>query len=150
MARSAIASLKTSRGRWAAAGSETDRSVEENSLFVDTVSDDFDVSEKTDDFSPRVNLTWTPTDDAMLYATYSEGVRVGGRNGGVTQNPASILLGAPEVYDSDKLINYEIGGKATWMNGRLLTNLTAFVMDWEDYQIQVTIPIAGATTVNAG
>ncbi|MFK7830654.1 MAG: TonB-dependent receptor [Congregibacter sp.] len=133
-------------GRWF----ETDRGVNENSLFVNQVFDTFSVSETTEDFSPRVNLTWTPTDDSMLYVTYSEGVRVGGQNGGVTQNPSSIALGAPEVFGPDRLINYEFGGKATWMDGRLLTNLTVFIMDWEDYQINVALPVAGATTVNAG
>ncbi|MEM9621169.1 MAG: TonB-dependent receptor [Pseudomonadota bacterium] len=129
---------------------ETERSVEENSLFVSNVSDDFSVEETTEDFSPRFNITWTPTENSLLYATYSEGVRVGGQNGGVSQNPSTIALGAPLSFGPDKLKNIEIGGKATWMGGRLLTNLTAFNMDWEDYQIQVQIPIAGATTVNAG
>ncbi len=129
---------------------ETERSVEENSLFVNRVSDNFDAKESTEDFSPRVNVTWTPTDNSMLYATYSEGVRVGGQNGGVQQNPSTIALGAPLFYSPDKLVNYEIGGKATWLDGALLTNLTIFVMDWEDYQIQVQIPVAGSTTVNAG
>lgn len=133
-------------GRWF----ETDRGVEENSLFVSQVSDNFSVSEITEDFSPRVNLTWTPTDDAMVYYTYSEGVRVGGQNGGVTQNPSSIALGAPRSFDPDRLINHELGAKATWMDGRLLTNLSVFMMDWEDYQIRVALPVAGATTVNAG
>lgn len=134
-------------GRWFT----TERSVSENSLYLGAIlDDDFDVSEETDDFSPRVNVTWTPTDDAMLYFTYSEGVRPGGRNGAVAQNPASIALGAPETFDPDTLINYEVGGKATWMEGRLLTNLTAFIMDWEDYQLAVTIPSAGVTTVNVG
>jgi len=129
---------------------ETERSVEENSLFVSNVSDNFDATETTTDLSPRVNLTWMVSDDALVYATYSEGTRTGGQNGGVKQNPSSIALGAPLNYGPDKLANYEIGGKATWWDGKFLTNLTAFSMDWEDYQIQVRIPIAGATTVNAG
>lgn len=133
-------------GRWF----DTQRGVEENSLFVGTPSDDFAVTEETKDFSPRVNLTWIPNDDAMVYFTYSEGVRVGGQNGGVTQNPSSIALGAPNSFDPDRLINYELGGKATWMDGRLLTNLSVFVMDWEDYQLAVALPVAGVTTVNAG
>ncbi|MFT4874647.1 TonB-dependent receptor [Congregibacter sp.] len=129
---------------------ETERGVEENSLFVNQVSDNFTVSETTEDFSPRVNVTWTPTDEAMVYFTYSEGVRVGGQNGGVRQNPSSVALGAPLFFGPDRLINYELGGKATWLDGRLLTNMTLFIMDWEDYQIQVQLPVAGSTTVNAG
>ena len=133
-------------GRWF----ETERRVAENSLFVDVVFDDFDVVKKTSDFSPRLNVTWTPNADRMLYYTYSEGVRVGGFNGGVSQRPASIAIGAPLEFDPDKLKNNEIGIKSRWADGRLLANLTAFTMDWEDYQISVSLPIAGATTVNAG
>jgi len=136
----------TGGGRWFS----TERRVAENSLFLDNVSDNFDVTDTTEDFSPRVNLTWQPNEDLLFYATYSEGVRAGGRNGGVQQRPASIALGAPEVYSPDTLVNHEIGAKTRWADGRVLANLTAFVMDWEDYQIRVRLPIAGATTVNAG
>ena len=55
----------TAGGRWF----ETDRRVSENSFFVDVVFDDFDVIQTTDDFSPRVNATWKPTDDFMAYYT---------------------------------------------------------------------------------
>ncbi|MEM1111394.1 MAG: TonB-dependent receptor [Pseudomonadota bacterium] len=133
-------------GRWF----ETEFSVEENSLFVGQPDDNFSVEETTSDFNPKVTLTWLPTDDSLIYATYSEGVRIGGANGGVSQNPGSIAIGAPEVYEPDILKNYEIGFKATWMEGALITNLTAFTMDWEDYQILSDLPIAGPTTVNAG
>lgn len=136
----------TGGGRWFS----TDRRVAENSLFVDQVSDDFDVTDTTEDFSPKVSLTWKPSVDLLFYATYSEGVRAGGRNGGVRQRPASIALGAPESYSPDTLVNHEVGAKTRWADGRVIANLTAFVMDWEDYQIRVRLPIAGATTVNAG
>ncbi|MEM7280135.1 MAG: TonB-dependent receptor [Pseudomonadota bacterium] len=134
-------------GRWFS----IDRRVNENSFFVsDSPFDNFDVTETTEDFSPRFNVSWKPTEDFLGYITYSEGVRPGGRNGGVNQRPASIALGAPEAFDADKLKNTELGVKATWMEGRLLTNMSLFNMDWEDYQIRASLPIAGATTVNAG
>ena len=136
----------TAGGRWFS----TDHRLMENSLYLDTVFDDFDVEDTTEEFSPRVNLAWRPTDNVMAYATYSEGVRIGGQNGGVTQNPASLALGAPQYYDGDKLKNHELGVKSTLADGRVIANLSAFVMDWEDYQIRVSLPVAGATTVNAG
>ncbi|MEM7503993.1 MAG: TonB-dependent receptor [Pseudomonadota bacterium] len=136
----------TGGGRWFS----TDFRTIENSLFVDMVSENFDVTETTEEFSPRFNISWRPTDDFLGYLTYSEGVRIGGRNGGVAQMPASVALGAPETFDADRLINYEAGIKSTWAEGRLLANVSAFAMDWEDYQIRVTLPIAGPTTVNAG
>ncbi len=133
-------------GRWFS----TDRSVTENSLYVDTVFDNFNVTETTEDFSPRVNVSWKPSSDLLAYYTYSEGVRPGGRNGGVAQRPAAEALGAPLTFEPDRLINNEIGMKSTWADGRFLANITAFMMDWEDYQIRLSLPVAGATTVNAG
>lgn len=129
---------------------DAERCVEENSLYVGAVFDAFSVCETTEDFSPRYNVTWTPTEDSMIYFTYSEGRRVGGLNGAVVQRPAASVLGLPVSFESDLLKNYELGGKATWMNGRMLTNLTIFTMDWEEYQLRTDVPIAGATTVNAG
>ncbi len=86
----------------------------------------------------------------MAYYTYSEGVRVGGRNGGVAQRPAAAALGAPLTFEPDKLINNEIGFKTKSVDGRALANMNFFMMDWEDYQIHLALDIAGATTVNAG
>ena len=128
----------------------TDRRVNENSYYIDTIFDDFDVTENTKDFSPRVNLTWQPNDDILTYFTYSEGVRIGGRNGAVAQRPAAAALGAPLSFDSDRLMNYEAGLKSTLADGRVVANVSAFIMNWEDYQIRVALPVAGATTVNAG
>jgi len=135
-------------GRWFT----TDFRTAENSFFIGTnPSDNFDETENTKAFSPRVNLTWKPTDDILTYVTYSEGVRIGGTNGGASQNrAAAATIGAPETFDSDTLKNIEAGIKSTWADGRVIANLSAFTMDWEDYQIRVILPIAGASTVNAG
>lgn len=133
-------------GRWF----DIDRTVEENSLYVGTPFDAFDVTENTEDFTPRFNITWTPTDDILLYATYSEGMRLGGPNGAVTQRPAASALGLPNAFGPDLLKNLEFGAKATWMDGRLLTNATVFNMDWEDYQLLTSVPIAGNATLNSG
>ena len=134
----------TGGGRWFS----TDFRVAENSLFVDTVSDNFDVSRKTEDTAFRANITYRPTDDILTYFTYSEGVRIGGRNGGV-QTPAAAAI-APEEFDSDKLFNYEIGVKSTFAGGRAIFNASAFMMNWKDFQIQAILPIAGSSIVNAG
>lgn len=86
----------------------------------------------------------------MVYATYSEGVRPGQQNGGVTTNPTAIALGFPREFDADRLINYEVGTKTTWMQGRILANMSLFSMDWEDYQLQTFVAGAGTFTTNAG
>ncbi len=88
----------------------------------------------TDDFVPKLSLSYQVSDDKMIYALYSEGFRPGGTNRG-RGNP---LL--PQVFEPDKLENFEIGAKTRWANGRVQVNLTYYDMQWDDYQLQVLDP----------
>jgi iron complex outermembrane receptor protein len=76
------------------------------------------------DHTPKVNLTYHFTDDALVYATYSEGFRPGGVNRRGTFPP----------YNSDFLKNYEIGWKTSWINNRLRFNGAIFKEQWDDFQ----------------
>jgi len=73
----------------------------------------------------RVNLRYKASEDAMLYATWSEGYRPGGIN----RNPFA------GDYISDFLTNYEFGWKTTWMDNRLQFNGALFLQQWDDFQI---------------
>jgi outer membrane receptor protein involved in Fe transport len=90
-------------------------------------------------FVPKLNATWFWAEDKMLYATYSEGFRRGGGNGGRRGSifAADGLYGS---YESDTLENYEIGTKNTFLNGRLTVNATYYHMIWDDIQIQTEDP----------
>lgn len=98
------------------------------------------------DFVPKVNLTYSPTDDNMFYATYSEGFR---RGGGNAARPASLFgPGKPfSQFDSDLVKNYEIGTKNTFLGGRLQLNVTAYHMVWEDMQIEAEDPTPNIFTL---
>jgi outer membrane receptor protein involved in Fe transport len=91
---------------------------------------------------PKLNATWFWTDDKMLYATYSEGFRRGGGNGG---RRGSIFAadGPFGSYESDDLANYEIGSKNTFLDGRLTLNATFYHMIWDGIQIQTEDPQPG-------
>ncbi|MGE0032128.1 MAG: TonB-dependent receptor [Steroidobacteraceae bacterium] len=80
---------------------------------------------KEDDWVGRVNLSWKPTDAAMLYATWSEGYRPGG----VQRNPFA------GDYVSDFLTNWELGWKARFADDRLQLNGAIFLEQWDDIQI---------------
>lgn len=88
----------------------------------------------TTDVVPKVNISFQPTDNATIYALYTEGFRPGGTNRG-RGNP--IL---PVVFDADKLNNTELGIKTLWANGRVRVNLTWYDMEWEDFQMSVVDP----------
>ncbi|MCC5861761.1 MAG: TonB-dependent receptor [Gammaproteobacteria bacterium] len=85
---------------------------------------------------PKLTVNVTPTDDALLYFTYSEGFRPGGfnRGGGVY----SLNLDFPTVpttYDTDDVKNYEFGWKSRWLDGRLRFNGSLYYIDWTDMQV---------------
>lgn len=100
-----------------------------------------DIAAESDEsgFVPKLNATWFWSDQNMLYATYSEGFRRGGGNGG---RRGSIFAadGPFGSYESDTLKNYEIGTKNTFMDGRLTLNATFYHMVWEEIQIQTEDP----------
>ncbi|MCC6172256.1 MAG: TonB-dependent receptor [Gammaproteobacteria bacterium] len=79
------------------------------------------------DFSPRVTVSFEPTDDSLIYATASKGFKSGG-----TQT-----TGTPQLrnqYDPEELWNYELGWKAELLDRRVRLDLSAFYMDWKDVQ----------------
>ena len=99
----------------------------------DTRTDDaVDTSES--DSVYKLNLTYRLNDDRMVYATWSEGFRVGGSN---PVRPSSIL---PREYSSDTLTNMEVGAKTEWLDNRLRINIAAYLMDWKDFAVQVEDP----------
>ena len=77
--------------------------------------------------TPRVNLTYKFTEEAMVYATYSEGFRPGGINRRGTLPP----------YEADWLTNYELGWKTTWFDNRLRFNGAVFIQKWDDFQFSL-------------
>jgi iron complex outermembrane recepter protein len=82
----------------------------------------------------KLNLTYKIDDDHMVYATYSEGFRNGGSN---PVRPNSIL---PREFKSDTLDNYEIGAKTEWLDHRIRLNVAAYVMEWNDFAVQIEDP----------
>ncbi len=83
-----------------------------------------DKSTKEDGNTPKFNVTYKLTDDAMVYATYSEGFRPGGINRRGTLPP----------YGADYLKNYELGWKSSWAENRFRLNGAVFQEDWDDIQ----------------
>jgi iron complex outermembrane recepter protein len=92
-------------------------------------------------FTPRAGLNWSPTDDVMLYANYSEGFKSGGFG-----NPTAVL--PTPVYGPEELASYEVGAKTTWLDGMLTLNGAAFFSDWTDIQLNVIVPGPTGGVVN--
>jgi outer membrane receptor protein involved in Fe transport len=79
----------------------------------------------------KIGTTYNLDDNIMVYALYSEGFRLGGNN-----SPRAAATGfVPSTYLSDKVSNSEIGIKSQFANGRVLLNVIAFDIQWDDVQI---------------
>ncbi|NVJ99165.1 MAG: TonB-dependent receptor [Alphaproteobacteria bacterium] len=101
-------------------------------------SSDFEAERTFKDFSPRVALDYKLTEDALLYASFSQGFKAG------SFDPRGANFSSPEVEDGfapETLDSYEAGWKATWMDGRARTNIAVFYSNYKDMQIPGSLPI---------
>jgi outer membrane receptor protein involved in Fe transport len=91
----------------------------------------------------KANLTWKPTEDLLYYFTYSEGYRPGGFNriGRVADpNPQSPRVAIPFGYDSDTVRNFELGAKMSFLDKRVVLNLAAYHILWDNIQVSIYQP----------
>lgn len=75
------------------------------------------------DFIHKLNLTYTISPDALVYATWSRGFRPGGIN----------RRGSLPPYQADELDNYELGGKTNF--GPIRFNGSVYQQDWNGIQL---------------
>ena len=78
------------------------------------------------------------TDTMRVYALLSRGYKAGGFNPSLARAlgadaPAS---GPAIVFEPEVLVNYELGAKDLWLNGRLTAEVSLFLMDRQDMQLR--------------
>ncbi len=105
-------------------------------------------SQKDNLWGGKLSLDYTGIEDTLLYASISRGYKIGGVNGQavgkVISDPstptdtAEFLLSRAN-FDSETLINYEIGLKGRYLNDSLDLSVTAFYMDRKDMQASVAV-----------
>ncbi len=83
----------------------------------------------------------------MLYFSVSTGYKAGGYFDGI----------APNSYDEEEVLAWEVGSKNQLLDQRLQLNLAAFYYDFDDFQVTQTEPLIGlpsgaqgSVTHNAG
>ncbi len=106
--------------------------------------DSISSTQKDSPVTPRVNLTYEPTDENMFYFTAAKGFRIGGANLDFSSaGPCAPDLPDgpnPTSYDSDSLWSYEFGTKNRLAGGRAQLTASVFHIDWSDIQRIVTLP----------
>ena len=122
---------------------------------------------------PKFDLSYNIDKDVMLYATVAKGFRLGGvnqpipvadppnSNAVVVGNECSLqakvlgqpvsacngnlLLHAPATFSSDSVWNYEIGEKSSFLDRRLVANVSAYYERWTNPQIATNLAGFGIT-----
>jgi len=83
--------------------------------------------------------SYTPTDDLLFYATFSQGFRPGFLN-----RPGGAVSGAgftvPFEVETDEVDNFELGWKTTLLENQLRFNGSAFYVDISDLQTTIFDP----------
>ena len=101
--------------------------------FVDNnnAANNFLVSPSNDfsEFTPRITLTYFPTDDVTLFVSRTEGFTSGGFNT-ETNNATAIQLG----FEPETIEAYELGVKSSWADGRVIANITLFDQEYKNKQ----------------
>jgi iron complex outermembrane recepter protein len=93
--------------------------------------------------SPRVALTYRPSRDGSIYASWTRGERSGGYNLRITQ-PAAFEnvaenLGSP-AFDAEKVDSFEIGAKWRTSDRRLRIDAALFWMEVDNLQREINVP----------
>ena len=109
---------------------------------------------KQDDWVPKVEVSFDVSEDHMVYATYSEGFRLGGINGFIPEvcRAEVTALGSSwnAPFNSDSLENYEIGAKTSWLDNRLTANLAVYYNEFDDIQTNVPLNCGFFQMLNSG
>ncbi len=95
----------------------------------------------------KASLSYKANAHLMLYATFSQGFRMGGSNAGAGYDCYG--HGVPETYSPDTLDNYEVGWKSGLLRGRMTWNGAFYYMPWKDFQAPIFDDNICPTTFNA-
>ncbi len=106
-------------------------------------------SAKSNPFTPRLGVQYHINHNNQLYATYSEGFRVGGANAPIPPSygcgPSEALIGKapPLSYGPDKVQSYELGAKNSLFNNRVQLANSIYYIKWNGIQQSIYLASCG-------
>ncbi|MEQ9662239.1 MAG: TonB-dependent receptor [Parasphingopyxis sp.] len=116
----------------------------DTALLIATTSD-FNGSATFEEFTPRASVSFRPTPDHNIYASYSRGFKGGGFD------PRGLTTAAPDLngdgvvdqgeiydfmsFDPETVDSYELGYRGSLANGAVTLALAGFYADYTDIQI---------------
>lgn len=116
------------------------------SVLLATRTDLRNLNSTDEEFTPRVSVSYKPSDNINLYATYAQGFKAGGFDPRARADLDPLGL-SQEGFGPETVDSYEIGMKGTFFDNRLQLNTAIFFADYSDQQITVQ---SGADSDNDG
>ncbi len=89
----------------------------------------FERDNNESEWTGKVALEWNVTDDAMTYASYSQGYKGPAFNVAFGSSPANTDPVDPETSEA-----FELGLKSSWFENRLIFNVAIFHTAFDDFQ----------------
>lgn len=100
----------------------------------------------------RGNLSYKPNDDTLLYASWSQGFRLGKpqpglpsglcdiNDDGLVDGTTNVSIDSTGILESDEVDNYELGAKFTLLENRLIITADVYRIDWTGVPFRVAAP----------
>lgn len=99
----------------------------------------------------KANLSYIPNEDTLLYATWSEGFRLGKPQPGLPAGACDVdndgIIDGSDVpiestksLESDEVDNLEIGGKFTLLEDRLVITADIYRINWDGVPFRTSAP----------
>ena len=111
---------------------------------------DFEGEADFEEFTPRASISYRPTRDMNIYASYSRGFKGGGFDPrGVStacRNPTGGACSPAQLFefmsfDPETVDSYELGWRASLFDRRLTFSLVGFYADYQDVQIPGSVGV---------
>jgi outer membrane receptor protein involved in Fe transport len=153
--------------RWARDKKEIDSPISCDDPGDPNFSPDKNISDDQgkNSLTPRFTLRYFPNTYLMFYGQVAKGNKPGGYNLGFFIDGVDGCATLDQLNGSDGLAyveeekawNYEVGGKTSWMDNRLVANIAFFYIDWDNQTVFETVDITRdflfapqAVGINAG
>lgn len=87
--------------------------------------------------TPRVSVSYQPTDNFNFYASYGQGFKSGGfdMRGDAVFTPTTV-----DGYDSETIDSFELGLKSALLDRKLFANFAVFKSTYKDQQVTIQAP----------
>ena len=95
--------------------------------------------------APAVNITYSLTEDANVYAKFSTGYKSGGFNlDFINSNELKANNGLEFAKETVK--SYEVGFKGSFLDNHFTLNMAGFISDYNNYQVNQFVDLGGGRT----